>query len=276
MNILNLEEKTKIISTLVEGNSIRATSRMTGHSKDTIIRLLITVGTACKKYQDQTLRNLSCKSIECDEIWCFCYCREKNLPEEYQGKFGYGSVWTWTSIDPDTKLVPCWLVGERTAICADKFMADLKSHLASHIELTTDGLSFYKEAVEKNFGADIDYAMLVKSFGHNDEGKDALCIEHRKIQGAPDMTSVSTSYVERQNLTMRTQIKRFTRKTNAFSKKVENLEYAVALHFMYYNFCRPHKTLNQKRNLSITPAMAANVTSKKWKIEDIVRLTNTH
>ena len=246
MNRLSLEKRSQVIKALVEGNSIRATCRMTDTAKGTVIRLLADVGVACAEYQDKHLRNLPCKQIQCDEIWSFCYAKDKNVPEDKQGKFGYGDVWTWTVIDADTKLVPSWLVGLRDADYAYKFMTDLKSRLANRVQLTTDGHKVYLWAVEDAFGAEVDYAMLVKLYGQEPEAETryspAKCIaaEPHIIQGNPDKTKISTSFAERQNLTMRMSMRRFTRLTNAFSKKIENLEYAVALHFMHYNFARPH------------------------------------
>ncbi len=280
MNVLSLEEKARVISTLVEGNSIRATCRITGIAKGTVTRLLESVGKACADYQDVVLRNLSCKQIQCDEIWSFCYSKEKNVPEEYKGKFGFGDVWTWTAIDAETKLVPSWHIGLRDASHAYKFMNDLKARLANRVQLTTDGHKAYIWAVEDAFGSEIDYAMLIKLYGPQPEVEkryspaECIATEKRVVQGKPDITKISTSYVERQNLTMRMNMRRFTRLTNAFSKKIENLEYAVALHFMYYNFCRSHKTLNLKKALGVTPAMAAGVTDRIWKIEDIICLTD--
>ncbi len=282
MNALNLEEKTQVISALVEGNSIRSTCRMTGVAKGTVTRLLLSVGGACAEYQDTTLRKLPCKNIQCDEIWSFCYAKEKNVPEEYKGNFGYGNVWTWTSLDADTKLVPSWLVGLRDAEYGMAFMNDLKSRLANRVQLTTDGHKVYLQAVEDAIGSEVDYAMLIKIYGKQQKEDEkryspAECIgtEIEIMQGQPDAKKISTSYIERQNLTMRMNMRRFTRLTNAFSKKIENLKAAVALHFMYYNFCRPHKTLNQIRNLGITPAMAVGVATKALKIEDIIKLTDS-
>lgn len=279
MNTLSLEEKTKVISALVEGNSIRATCRMTGIAKGTVTRLLASVGQACAEYQDIFLRDLPCKNLQADEIWSFCYAKEKNVPQEYKGKFGYGNVWTWTALDADTKFVPSWHIGSRDAIDGMIFMNDLKSRLANRVQLTTDGHHVYMLAVENVFGSEVDYAMLVKIYGkphREDEARysptECIGTETKIMQGNPDTKNISTSYVERQNLTMRMNMRRFTRLTNAFSKKIENLEAAVALHFMYYNFCRPHKTLNKERNLGITPAMAAGVTVRQWKIEDIIEL----
>ncbi len=282
MNILSLEEKTKVITALVEGNSIRATCRMTGIAKGTITHLLESVGKACADYQDVILRDLSCKHIQCDEIWAYCYAKGKNVPEQYKDQFGYGDVWTWVAIDSDSKIVPSWCVGLRDARYAYKFMNDLRNRLANRVQLTTDANSTYLWAVDDAFGSEVDYAMLIKIYGQQPEGEKryspAKCIgtELKIIQGKPDATKISTSYVERQNLTMRMNMRRFTRLTNAFSKKIENLEHAVALHFMYYNFCRPHRTLNLKRNLGITPAMASGVTNRIWKIKDIVNLTNSY
>jgi IS1 family transposase len=278
MNKLSLERRTQVIKALVEGNSIRATCRMTDTAKGTVIRLLRDVGKACAEYQDKHLKDLPCKHIQCDEIWSFCYSKQKNIPENKQGKFGYGDVWTWIAIDADTKLAPSWRVGLRDAGCAYAFMADLKSRLANRVQLTSDGHKLYLWAVEDAFGAEVDYAMLVKLYGAEPENErhysPAKCIsvEPHIIQGNPDPAKISTSYAERQNLTMRMNMRRFTRLTNAFSKKVGNLGYAVALHFMYYNFARPHKTLTPKASIGVTPAMASGITNRIWTIEDIVSL----
>ena len=278
MNKLSLEKRTQVITALVEGNSIRATCRMTNTAKGTVIRLLASVGAACAEYQNTHLRNLPCQTIQCDEIWSFCYAKQKNVPEDKQGRLGYGDVWTWTAIDADTKLVPSWLVGLRDAGYAFAFMRDLQSRLSNRVQLTTDGHRVYLQVVEDVFGADIDYAMLVKLYGQEPESEKryspAKCIgaEPHIIQGNPNPSKISTSYAERQNLTMRMSMRRFTRLTNAFSRKIENLEYAVALHFMYYNFARPHKTLANP--YPRTPAMAAEVSDHIWTVEEIVRLLN--
>ena len=275
MNRLDRSRRVQIIRCLVEGNSIRATSRMTGVSKITIQKLLPEVGMVCARFQDQAFRGLNLKRIQCDEIWSFCYAKDKNLPEDKREVFGYGSVWTWTALDAETKLVPCWMVAPRDAESAREFMNDLAARLATRVQLTTDGHKPYLEAVEGAFGADIDYAMLIKLYGEDKQAETryspATCVGTRKheISGKPDHKHISTSYVERQNLTMRMHMRRFTRLTNAFSKKLENHIAAISLHFMYYNFCRIHQTLR------VTPAMAANVTDRAWDVEDIVRLLET-
>lgn len=272
MNKLNPERQAQVIAALVEGNSIRATVRMTGVAKNTIIKLLVAIGKACAEYQDKALRNLTCKRIQCDEIWSFCHAKAKNLPEDKRGRFGYGDVWTWTALDADTKLMVSWLVADRGVQSATEFINDLAARLKNRIQLTTDGHRVYLNAVDDAFGMDIDYAMLVKVYGNDPEGEKryspAQCIGADKvvISGRPDAKKISTSYVERQNLTMRMSMRRFTRLTNAFSKKVENLAHAVALHFMYYNFCRIHQTLR------VTPAMAAGVTDHVWDISDVLSL----
>jgi IS1 family transposase len=257
---------------LVEGNSIRATVRITGVAKNTVVKLLADVGTACSEFHDKTIRNVNSKYIQCDEIWSFCYAKQKNVPDDKRGVFGFGDVWTWTALDPESKLMVSWLVGLRNAECAINFMQDLKERLASRVQLTTDGNKVYLEAVDSTFGADIDYSMLVKLYGaeKTEPGRysppKCVGVRRRNITGKPKRRQSSTSHVERQNLTMRMSMRRFTRLTNGFSKKVENLEHAVALHFVYYNFVRIHKTLG------VTPAMEAGVTDHLWEIEDIVSL----
>jgi len=278
MNKLNLERKAQVIKVLCEGNSIRSTARITNTAINTVVKLLREVGAACLEYQDKTLRNLACKRIECDEIWSFCYAKQRNVPENKQGQLGYGSVWTWVAIDADTKLVPCWLVGLRDADYAFEFIKDLQGRLTNRVQLTTDGHHTYLNAVWDVFGPDVDYAQLIKLYGQPEFVKDtryspAQCTgaKPQRIQGHPDPKHISTSFVERQNLTMRMGMRRFTRLTNGFSKKIENLEYAVALHFMYYNFARPHKTLTKP--YPKTPAMAAGLTNRIWTVEEIVKLT---
>lgn len=272
MNKLNDSKRAQVIAALVEGNSIRATVRMTGVAKNTIVKLLADVGKACAEYQDKALRNLPCKNVQCDEIWSFCYAKEKNVPEDKKGRFGYGDVWTWTAIDADTKLIPSWLVSDRSAHAASQFIDDLAGRLNNRIQLTTDGYKVYLNAVDDAFGSDIDYAMLVKMYGNDPQAETryspATCTGAEKIvvQGKPDLKHISTSYAERQNLTMRMSMRRFTRLTNAFSKKIENHTHAISLYFMYYNFCRIHQSLR------VTPAMAAGVTDHVWEINDIISL----
>jgi IS1 family transposase len=276
MNKLNLDRQAQIIRVLCEGNSIRSTARITDSAINTVVKLLREVGNACLNYQDHVMHNLPCTHIQCDEIWSFCYAKQKNIPEKKQGKLGYGDVWTWTAIDADTKLVPSWLVGLRDAGYAYEFMSDLKSRLANRVQLTTDGHKVYLTAVEDAFGADVDYAMLVKLYGKEIDSETryspAKCIGANPtvIQGNPDLAKISTSFAERQNLTMRMSMRRFTRLTNAFSKKLENHVLALALYFMHYNFIRPHKTLANP--YPRTPAIAANVSNKIWTYEDIVTL----
>lgn len=275
MNKLTKDRRAQVVAALVEGNSIRATVRMTGVAKNTIVKLLADVGRACAEYQDRALRNLTCKRIQCDEIWSFCYAKEKNLPKDKKGVFGYGDVWTFTAICADTKLVPSWHIGRRDIEDAIIFMRDLAGRLANRVQLTTDGHKMYLDAVEGAFGSDIDFSQLVKIYGQTPEGQRRYsppqCIGTVKtrIAGHPDDRKVSTSYVERQNLTMRMNMRRFTRLTNAFSKKAVNLFYAVSLHFMYYNFCRIHQTLR------VTPAMEAGITDHVWDIGDILNLTGS-
>jgi IS1 family transposase/lambda repressor-like predicted transcriptional regulator len=275
MNVLTPERRAQVIGALVEGNSIRSVSRMSGVSRNTITTLLVAAGAACAEYQDKALRNLRCKRIQCDEIWSFCYAKDNNLPENKKDVFGYGSVWTWTALDADTKLICSWMVGNRDGLAARAFIQDLAGRLSDRIQLTTDGHKAYLEAVGEAFGADIDYAMLIKLYGADLEGETryspAACIGARPetITGNPTKKHISTSYVERQNLTMRMCMRRFTRLTNGFSKKLENHIAAVSLHFMYYNFVRIHQTLRT------TPAMPAGVTERVWDIADIVRLLGT-
>jgi IS1 family transposase len=271
MNKLNNERRAQVVAALVEGNSIRATVRMTGVAKNTIVKLLEDLGTACANYQDEAMRNLSCRRIECDEIWSFCYAKKKNVAPEHQGILGYGDLWTWVAIDADTKLVPCWHVGNRDARAAEQFMNDLASRLKHRVMLTTDGYKPYLEAVEGAFGADIDYAMLVKIYGHAQNEvrySPAECIGSHAhvVTGDPFPPMISTSIVERQNLTMRMSMRRFTRLTNGFSKKLENHMHAIAIHYMYYNFARIH------RSLRCSPAMEAGISKTLWSISDIVAL----
>ena len=273
MNKLTREDRARILHLLCEGSSIRAITRLTGASKNTVIKLAIDAGKAASWYQDRVFRNLTCKRVQVDEIWNFVYAKQKNVPTAKTAPADAGDVWTWTAIDADTKLMPSWFVGGRDSDSAIIFLDDLASRLANRIQLTSDGHKAYLEAVEGAFGADIDYAILVKIYGgtpENAKGRysQAECTGARKerIEGNPDPKHVSTSFSERSNLTLRMHMRRFTRLTNAFSKKVENHAHAVALHMMYYNFVRIHQTVR------MTPAMAAGVTKRLWEMTDVVEM----
>jgi len=272
MNKLSTEKRRQVVSALVEGNGIRATVRMTGVSKNTIAKLLVELGAACSDYLNKALVNLTCKRIQCDEIWSFVYSKDKNVPEEFRGKFGYGDVWTWVGMDADSKLIVSWLVAGRDAGSAYGFMQDLAKRLANRVQLTTDGHRAYLTAVEDAFGSEIDYAMLVKIYGSDSANETryspAECIDFKPIAitGRPDPKHISTSYIERQNLTMRMHMRRFTRLTNAHSKKIENHIASIAIHYMYYNFCRIHETLR------VTPAMEAGISDHVWCIEEMISL----
>jgi IS1 family transposase len=257
---------------MVEGVSIRAISLMTGASKNTIAKLLADAGQACLEYQDRAFINLPCKRLQADEIWSFIYAKQKNVPQEKRGQLGYGDIWTWTALCADTKLVPCWHVGRRDADAAYEFMSDLADRLAKRVQLTTDGHYAYLTAVDAAFGREIDYAMLVKIYGSAPEAEKRysppVCLgaERTVIRGRPDPEHISTSYVERQNLSMRMGMRRFTRLTNAFSKKLANHMHAISIYFIHYNFVRIHQTLR------VPPAMAAGVTERLWDLSDMVRV----
>jgi IS1 family transposase len=271
INRLSTKDRARIIGCLVEGNSIRGTVRMTGAAKNTVVKLLADLGEACADYQDGVLTDLPCKVVEADEIWAYCYSKQKNVPEQFKGTPGYGDVWTFTAICADTKLIPTWLVGERTKDDAEVFLTDLASRMANRIQLSTDGHGIYESTVGRSFNHEVDWAQIQKKYASAGEpGKysPAICtgIRTRVLKGNPDEARISTSYVERQNLTMRMGMRRFTRLTNGFSRKVENLSHAVSLHFMFYNFARPHKTVG------MTPAMAAGVADHKWSLEEIAAL----
>ena len=277
MNKLGQERRVQVVKALVEGNSINGTVRMTGVAKNTVLKLLADLGSACLDYQETTLRNLNLRYIECDEIWEFCYAKERNVPAEYNGDIRYCDVWTWTGIDADTKLVPCWHVGGRTGRDAWDFIANLRSRLTNRVQLATDGLRAYLEAIEGVFGAEVEYAMLNKIYGHETwEGQrrysPAECIgaDKRVVAGNQDSSRVSISHVERQNLTMRMSMRRFTRLSNGFNKKIKNHMHAISLHFMWYNFACPHKTLSKP--YPTTPAMAAGITDHVWTAEEVVML----
>ncbi len=288
MNRLSTEKRAQIIGCLVEGNSIRATVRMTGAAKATVTKLLIDLGKACAEYQDVTLRDLPCNVIECDEIWAYCYAKAKNVPDEHKDTFGYGDVWTWTALCADTKLVPSWLVGERTIDDGWTFMRDLKSRLANpRPQISTDGHGSYWTAIGLTWGRDVDYAQIVKLYGTDPQDargrySPPVCTGTRTkvLKGDPDPDRISTSYVERQNLTMRMGMRRFTRLTNAFSKKVENLAHAVSLHYMHYNFARVHQSLTiaaeDGKTIKRTPAMAAGVTDHVWSLREIAGLLDSN
>lgn len=272
MNKLNTAERVQIIRCLVEGNSVNSTCRITGRSKHTVLNLLADMGKACRAYHDEHVRGLTCKRLQVDEVWNFCHAKDKNLPEHLKGKLGYGSVWTWTAVDSKTKLIVSYLCGERGLDYAQEFMQDVADRIINRIQLTSDGHKAYLQAVEDAFGGEIDYAQLIKVYGAERAGEArysppvCLAAEKREICGEPDWDHISTSHAERQNLTMRMSMRRFTRLTNGFSKKFENLRHAVALNFMYYNFCRIHQTLR------VTPAMEAGLADHVWEIEELVAL----
>jgi IS1 family transposase len=272
MNKLLRSDRAQIIRLLVEGTSMRATSRIADVSINTVTKLPIDAGRVCSEYQDQVLRDLPCRRIQLDEIWAFTYCKERRVPFAKRAPEDAGDTWTWVAICADTKLVPSWLVGDRSGETAIRFICDLSGRLASRVQITSDGHRAYLEAVEAGFGADVDYAQLIKLYGEAPHpagryspaqirGTKSYC-----CTGKPDPKHISTSYVERQNLTMRMSMRRFTRLTNGHSKKAENHAHMVSLHFMHYNFCRIHKSLR------ITPAMAAGVTDRLWSVEDMVDL----
>lgn len=272
MNKLSTEERRRVVACLVEGNSLRATTRMTGVHRTTVMKLLNDLGAACQAFQDVTLRKLNATVVQCDEIWSFVGCKEKNVTVEKKIE-GQGDCWTWVGMDAESKLVCAWLVGSRDADSAAEFMNDLASRLANRVQLTTDGHRAYLTAVEGAFDGEVDYAMLVKQYGNaanTPAGRysPAECTGIKKISisGEPDKSLVSTSYIERQNLTMRMSMRRFTRLTNAFSKKIENHMAAISLHYMHYNFCRVHQTLR------VTPAMEAGIADHVWSIDEVIGL----
>lgn len=276
MNRLPLEKRSQILQMLCEGSSMRSIARIVGVSINTVTKLLEDAGRACTAHHDKTVRNLKSARIQCDEIWSFCYAKEKNVPQEKRGQAGYGDVWTWTALDADSKLIVSWLVGDRDAGHASEFMSDVADRLLTRVQLTTDGLKAYLEAVEGAFGADIDYAQLVKLYGKAPEAEKRysppVCTGTHKtrIGGHPDAHHISTSYVERQNLTMRMSMRRFPRLTNGHSKKLENHCHALALYFTFYNLVRVHTTLR------VSPAMAAGIETRLWEMSDIVRLIDEY
>ena len=280
MNKLSTDRRAALVSALVEGNSIRATARMTDTAFNTVLKFVVAIGTVCRAYLDEHMRDLDCRRLQADEIWQFCYAKDRNLPptmrrDQVLGCSSpnlVGSVWTWVAIDAETKLVPSFHVGTRDAGCACEFMHDLAGRLRHRVQLTTDGHRAYLVAVAQAFEDEIDYAMLVKLYGANPDPDGRYsppkCVGARKeVQwGEPEDAHISTSYAERQNLTMRMGMRRFTRLTDGFSKKCENLEHALALHYMHYNFVRIHKTLR------CTPAMEAGISDRLWTVRDIASL----
>jgi IS1 family transposase len=266
-----MEQKTRVVAALVEGNSIRSTVRMTGVAKNTVLKLVLDLADGCAAYHDKNVRNLKVRRLQCDEIWQFVGSKARNTSPEKKA-IGWGDVWTWTGLDADTKLCVRYLVGGRGLAWAKEFMEDCASRIRNRVQITTDGHKAYLEAVENAFGADIDYAQLQKIYGApSDDHKrysPATCIgcDMKVVSGNPDPKHVSTSFVERQNLSMRMSIRRFTRLTNAFSKKIENHAASVAIWFMYYNFCRVHQTLR------VTPAMEAGISNHVWTIEELCGL----
>jgi len=274
MNKLTHQQRTQAVNCLIEGCSIRATVRMTGIAKKTVMRLLHEVGEICESYQDRVLRNLPCRRIQLDELWGFNYCKAKTVTPQIAEKVpGAGDVWLWVAIDADTKLVPCWRLGGRDAFIAYEFVMDLRKRLRNRVQLTTDGHRAYLNAVEMAFGSGVDYAMLVKMYGADpseDEKRysPAQCIgtQLAVVTGRPDPKHISTSYVERQNWSVRTAMRRYTRLSNGFSRKIENHAAAVALNYFAYNFIKIHRTLR------VSPAMAAGVTDHLWNTSELVSL----
>ena len=272
MNQLKPEKRAAVVRCLIEGVSVRSTVRMTGVAKNTVAKLLVDLGEACQAFHDHAVHGLKTKRVQCDEIWAFCYAKAKNVPAEKQGTFGYGDVWTWTAIDADSKLCVTWLVGDRSARCGTAFMKDTAWRIENRVQLTTDGHAAYFASVDAAFATDVDYAMLHKVYAAERAGEarysPPICVgcETKIVSGDPDKEHISTSFVERQNLTMRMSMRRFTRLTNGFSKKVDNLAAAVALHFVWYNFGRVHQTIRK------TPAMAAGIASHVWSVDELVAL----
>lgn len=270
---MDTARRAQVVRCLIEGCSINSTVRMTGVAKHTILKLLVELGAACSDFLNEAMVNLPCGRIQVDEIWQFVGCKEKNVTLKKIERDGIvGDIWTWTAIDVDTKLIPCWMIGQRDPITARDFMEDLAGRLANRVQLTSDGLKVYLTAVDSAFGEDVDYAMLIKVYGNEPDGhkrySPAVCIscESRTVTGAPDPQHISTSYVERANLTMRMSMPRFTRLTNAFSKKLENHAASVALYMMHYNFGRKHMTLGT------TPAVKAGIADHIWSVEEIIGL----
>ncbi|HEY3855826.1 MAG TPA: IS1 family transposase [Verrucomicrobiae bacterium] len=276
MNILATDKRAQILNCLAEGCSMRSTSRLTGAAKKTVERMLVSAGEACADFMDKTMRNLPCKILQVDEVWSFTHCKQANIPEHLKGMDGVGDTWTWIALDSQTKLIPCFHIGKRDATDAYQFINDLAGRLANRVHLTSDGHRAYLEAVEGAFGSEIDYAQLIKLYGKENlpvteaRYSPPACIGSRKkrISGNPQRALVSTSHIERQNLTVRMSSRRFTRLTNGFSKKIENHRHAFAIYAMHYNFCRIHTALR------VTPAMEAGLTDHVWSLEEIISLIN--
>jgi IS1 family transposase len=278
INKLPLAQRVQILSMLCEGSSMRSISRVADVSINTVYKLLAEAGQVCTRLHDETVRGVASKRIQCDEVWSFVHAKAKNVPKAKAAPEGAGDVWTWTALDADSKLILSWVVGGRDATFALALMDDLRTRITTKVQLTTDGHAPYLQAVEDAFGADINYAMLIKLYGEPSASPEAArryspteCVGARKhtVTGNHDPGHISTSYTERHNLTMRMQMRRFTRLTNAFSKKIENHCHALALYFVFYNFVRIHKTLR------VTPAMAAGVSDRLWSMEDVVALIDT-
>ncbi|MGD0076098.1 MAG: DDE-type integrase/transposase/recombinase [Candidatus Binataceae bacterium] len=274
MNKLSLERRARILGCLCEGVSVRATCRLLDCSKDAVLKLIVDAGTACATYHDEHVRGIKSKRVQVDEIWSFVHAKAKNVPQENRGQFGFGDVWTWTAIDADSKLMVAWHVGRRDAAAAHTFMRDVAGRLANRIQLTSDGNSVYLSAVDEAFARDVDYAMLIKQYGESSEAEKryspAICVgaEKSPVRGRPNPEHISTSYVERSNLTLRMQNRRFTRLTNAFSKKLANHKHMLAISWVFYNFARIHQTLR------VTPAMEAGISDHVWTLEEIAALVD--
>ncbi len=272
MNRLTTADRVRIVAALVEGNRLRSITRMVGCSINTVMKFVVDFGEVCEEYHDQHVRGVKAKRVQADEIWAFCYAKDKNLPPSMRGQPGVGSVWTWTALDADSKLVISWMVGDRDAECAGRFMMDLSHRLDGRCQPTTDGHNVYERAVQDAFGWQVDYAMLVKHYGSPRDGEARYspreCIGSHTVllSGRPDSAHISTSHVERQNLTMRMGMRRFTRLTNGFSMKLTNHRAAIAIHFIHYNFVRVHKSLR------VTPAMEAGLATHVWGLEGLVGL----
>ncbi|HUA08722.1 MAG TPA: IS1 family transposase [Candidatus Acidoferrales bacterium] len=274
MNRLSLEDRVRVLAALVEGNSIRGTSRLTGAAKGTILKLLADVGDACALYHDENVRNLSCVRVQLDEIWSFCHAKERNLPRKLRGDDRAGDMWTWTAIDADTKMIVAWHLGKRTLHDATYFVRDLSRRITSYVQISTDGFNRYKEPIRRYFMHRADHGTEVKVFGFDDESEPdrkysplvVKEVQRTAVFGAPDPAHISTAYVERQNLNMRMSMRRFTRLTNAFSKKAQNLQRSLAIYAMHYNFVRNHQTLGT------TPALKHGITDRRWTLADLANL----